>query len=60
MVIVTHEIPFARDISTEVVVMDKGFVVEKGTSDNVFLHPKEDRTRQFLRRVMPILYNYSI
>ncbi len=60
MVIVTHEMQFARDISTEVVVMDKGFVIEKGTSDDVFLHPNEDRTRQFLRRVMPVLYNYSI
>ena len=60
MVIVTHEMQFARDISTEVVVMDKGFVIEKGTSDEVFLHPKEDRTKQFLRRVMPVLYNYSI
>ncbi len=60
MVIVTHEMQFARDISTEVVMMDKGLVIEKGTSDEFFQHPREERTRQFLRRVMPVLYNYSI
>ena len=50
MVIVTHEMKFARDVSNQVLFMDQGIVVERGTPEEVFEHPKEERTRQFLVR----------
>ena len=50
MVIVTHEMKFARDVSDQVLFMDNGVVVERGTPSEVFEHPKEERTRQFLER----------
>ena len=52
MIIVTHEMAFARDVADEIVFMDKGFVVEHGTPDAVINHPKEARTRQFLERYL--------
>ena len=50
MVIVTHEMQFARDVSDKVLFLDKGNVAEYGTPQQVFEHPKEERTRQFLER----------
>ena len=50
MVIVTHEMKFARDVSSQILFMDNGFIVERGTPSEVFEHPKEERTRQFLQR----------
>ncbi len=50
MVIVTHEMQFARDVSDKVLFMDQGLVVEYGTPAQVFEHPEEERTRQFLER----------
>ena len=50
MVIVTHEMKFARDVSDQVLFMDKGVVVERGTPEQVFENPREERTRQFLER----------
>ena len=50
MVIVTHEMSFARDVSDHVVFMDRGRVCEQGTPEEVFGNPKEERTRQFLSR----------
>ena len=50
MIIVTHEMEFAYDISTRVVFMDKGVIAEQGTPDQIFLHPKQERTKQFLSR----------
>ncbi|MBR4209990.1 MAG: amino acid ABC transporter ATP-binding protein [Lachnospiraceae bacterium] len=50
MVIVTHEMKFARDVSDQVLFMDKGVVVERGTPADVFEHPQEERTKQFLER----------
>ena len=50
MIIVTHEMEFAYDISTRVVFMDKGVITEQGTPDEIFLHPKQERTKQFLSR----------
>lgn len=52
MIVVTHEIAFAEEVATQVVFMDGGVVVEKGTSDELFYHPKEERTKQFLERVL--------
>lgn len=50
MVIVTHEMQFARDVSDKVLFLDNGRVAEYGSPDQVFEHPKEERTRQFLER----------
>ena len=50
MVIVTHEMQFAREVADNVLFMDKGFVVEYGPSEEVFGNPREERTRQFLER----------
>ncbi len=50
MVIVTHEMAFARDVANQVIFMDDGYIVEQGDPKEVFEHPKEERTRQFLSR----------
>lgn len=50
MVIVTHEMQFARDVSDKVLFLDQGNVAEYGTPQQVFENPKEERTRQFLER----------
>ena len=51
MVIVTHELAFAREVADEVVFMDGGVVVERGTPDVVLGSPSHERTRQFVRRL---------
>ena len=48
MIIVTHEMSFARDVSDHVIFMDNGLVLEEGTPDEVFNHTKQERTKQFL------------
>ena len=48
MIIVTHEMQFARDVADQVLFVDKGLVAERGTPSELFDHPKEERTRQFL------------
>jgi polar amino acid transport system ATP-binding protein len=50
MVIVTHEMAFARDVADEIIFMDNGVVVERGTPEEVIVNPKEERTKQFLSR----------
>lgn len=50
MIIVTHEMNFARDVADRVIFMDEGVIVEQGTPKDVFGNPKEERTRQFLAR----------
>ena len=50
MIIVTHEMAFARDVADKVVFMDDGVVVEQGDPKEVFGNPKEERTKQFLAR----------
>lgn len=50
MIVVTHEMQFAYDISTKVVFMDKGVVLEQGSPKDVFDNPKEERTKEFLKR----------
>ena len=49
MVVVTHEMPFARAVSNRVIFMDRGVIVEQGHPLEVFDDPKEERTKQFLR-----------
>ena len=50
MIIVTHEMAFARDVASQVIFMDDGRILEKGTPEEVFEHTREERTRQFLSR----------
>ena len=50
MIIVTHEMAFARDVADQVIFMDDGYVVEAGDPKEVINNPKEERTRQFLSR----------
>jgi L-cystine transport system ATP-binding protein len=52
MVVVTHEMAFAQDVANKVIFMDKGVVVEQGSPAEFFIHPREERTRQFLRRFL--------
>lgn len=52
MVVVTHEIGFAREVADRVVFMDGGYIIEQGTPDEVINHPKEPRTIDFLNKVL--------
>ncbi len=51
MMIVTHEMKFARDVSTRVFYMDQGVIYEDGTPEEIFDHPRRDRTRAFVQRL---------
>jgi polar amino acid transport system ATP-binding protein len=51
MIVVTHEMAFAREVADRVVFMDQGVVVEEGPPNEVLLNPREERTKSFLRRV---------
>ncbi len=51
MVIVTHEMSFARDTADQIIFMDKGLIVEQGTPSEIFTSPKEARTKLFLQRL---------
>ena len=58
MVIVTHEMTFAADVATHVIFMAEGNIVEQGPPKDIFLHPQQERTRKFLRRILPqVEYN---
>ena len=50
MIIVTHEMAFARDVAEQVIFMDDGYILEQGDPRQVFENPREERTRQFLSR----------
>lgn len=52
MIVVTHEMQFARDVSSKVVFMDNGVIAEEGTPDHIFNHPSKDRTKEFLKRFL--------
>ena len=52
MVVVTHEIGFAREVADRVIFMEGGYIVEEGTPEEVILNPKEDRTKDFLSKVL--------
>lgn len=52
MVVVTHEIGFAREVASRVIFMEGGYIVEEGTPDEVLNHPKEARTIDFLSKVL--------
>lgn len=59
MVVVTHELFFARDVASRVIFIDDGVIVEEGTPKEVFGSPKEERTKKFLKRILPY-YSYNI
>jgi ABC-type polar amino acid transport system ATPase subunit len=52
MVVVTHEMGFARDVADRVVMMDEGVLVEEGVPSEIFRAPRQKRTAEFLRRVI--------
>jgi polar amino acid transport system ATP-binding protein len=58
MVIVTHEMDFARDVSSRVLYMDEGFIYEEGTPEQIFENPQREKTRAFINRILS--FNYSI
>ena len=52
MLVVTHEMAFAKDVSTHVVFMQNGVICEEGSSDDIFVHPQKQETRDFLARFL--------
>ena len=52
LVIVTHEMGFAKEVADRVLFMDEGYIIEQGTPDENFSHPKEERTKNFLSKVL--------
>lgn len=52
MIIVTHEMDFAQEVSNRVIFMDKGVIAEEGTPQEIFENPKEERTKEFLQRFL--------
>ena len=52
LVIVTHEMGFAKEVADRVLFMDEGYIIEQGTPDEIFSHPKEERTKNFLSKVL--------
>jgi polar amino acid transport system ATP-binding protein len=52
MVCVTHEMGFAREVADRVLFIDEGKIVEEGTPEEIFSHPQEQRTRDFLNKVL--------
>jgi cystine transport system ATP-binding protein len=53
MIVVSHEMGFSRDVADRVVYMDDGYFVEEGPPSEVFYHPKDERTKRFLRHILP-------
>ncbi|MBP3772588.1 MAG: amino acid ABC transporter ATP-binding protein [Treponema sp.] len=60
MIVVTHEMSFAEEVANHVVFMDGGVIVEEGSPRDIFYYPKEERTRQFLKRILPAVPEYNI
>jgi glutamine transport system ATP-binding protein len=54
MVVVTHEMGFARDVCDRVIFMDQGIIMEEGKPEDIFTHPQNERTREFLRKVIEL------
>jgi polar amino acid transport system ATP-binding protein len=52
MIVVTHEMGFAREVSERVIFMDGGYIVEEGTPEEIFKNAKQERTKQFLSKVL--------
>ena len=56
MIVVTHEMKFAREVASHVIFMADGVVVEEGTSEEFFTNPQQERTKKFLKRILPETY----
>ena len=56
MLIVTHEIEFAREVCNRIIFMDGGHIIEQGKPEEIFRNPKEERTKEFVRALYPIDY----
>lgn len=56
MLVVTHEMDFAKEVSDRVVFMDQGVIVEEGRPEQIFNHPIQERTREFLKRTLKNVY----
>ena len=56
MIVVTHEMKFARDVASHVIFMADGVVVEEGASEDFFTNPQQERTKKFLKRILPDVY----
>lgn len=54
MVVVTHELGFARSVASEVMLIDNGVIIERGAPDQFFAHPKHDRTKKFLKQLVEL------
>ena len=52
MLVVTHEMEFARNVSNKIIFMDGGYVIESGPTREFFAHPKEERSRTFIRSIL--------
>ncbi len=52
MVVVTHEMGFAKDVGTRVIFMDEGKIVEEGEPEDIFNHPEAERTKSFLKKIL--------
>lgn len=52
MLVVTHEMGFAREVADEIIFMDEGRIVERGTDEDFFVNPKSERTRDFLSKIL--------
>jgi polar amino acid transport system ATP-binding protein len=59
LVIVTHEMDFARDVSSRVLYFDEGVIHEEGTPDQIFDHPQRDRTRAFIHRIRSLTWRFE-
>lgn len=57
ILIVTHEIDFARELSNKIIFMENGYVVEEGSPRDIFIQPKEERTKQFISKIAPADYS---
>jgi ABC-type polar amino acid transport system ATPase subunit len=52
MVVVTHEMAFAKDVADKVIFLDQGLILEEGDPDKIFTNPSNERTKVFLKRVL--------
>ena len=50
MIVVTHEMAFAREVSSRVIFMNAGYICEEGTPEEIFTNPQQERTKEFLKR----------
>ena len=52
MVVVTHEMGFAKEVGSRIIFMDNGKIIEKGAPNKIFFNPKNSRTREFLSKIL--------